>query len=322
MEPRIRGRPIAPGSDLGQTGAVLQIVECVMNVSEGRRSLIVGRIADAIRNWPGTRLLDSSSDPDHNRSVLTFVAPPDRILGATHAAVGQAVSLIDLRHHEGVHPRIGAADVVPLVPLQGVTMQECIALARELGQDLSRSFGLPVYLYERAASQPERRNLADIRRGGFEGLAQAIQEDPARKPDFGPNRVHPTAGACAVGARDLMAAFNVFLQSDRVDAAKAIARRIRARNGGLAGVKALGLYLQHRRQAQVSMNLTRLDETRPIQAFRRIRSLAEEMGERAVSSQLIGLIPQAALMPGDAEEMELEDAQRNPILESRLADSL
>lgn len=294
------------------------MIELIPNVSEGRRLPIVSGLADVLAGVPGVTLLDQTSDWSHNRSVFTLVGRGPALQAAAVALVDHAVREIDLRQHTGVHPRIGAVDVLPFVPLDGSTMGECVALARATGALLAARVGVPVYLYEEAALHPERRRLENIRRGQFEGLA-AKMATPAWAPDFGSAAPHPTAGAIAVGARRPLVAFNVNLASDRLDVARAIATAVRERSGGLRGVKALGVPIAHRGLVQVSMNLTDLDQTTLGQAYARV---CEEAGRRAVrvlESEIIGLVPRAAF--GDATPADLRLVGFGPdrILEHRLA---
>jgi glutamate formiminotransferase len=293
------------------------LVELVPNISSADPT-VVAAVADAMRA-AGGRVLDTSSDRWHARSVLTAVAAPSAAVDVALACVRAARDHIDLRQHQGVHPRIGAADVVPFVPLRGATMDDAIALAREAGRRIAEELGLPVYLYERAARRPDRTQLADLRRGGFEGLREAIATDPARAPDHappGPLALHPSAGASCVGARDFLVAFNVFIGGpEAVPAARAIAKRIRASSGGLPGLKAIGLDVGGR--AQVSMNLVDLDRITLQQAWDAVRSEAAVEGMDGLEAELIGLIPQRALNPGCAEIPGLSDIAARTI-EGRL----
>lgn len=269
------------------------LVECVPNFSEGRDAGKIDEIAEAIAGGGGT-VLHRTLDPDHNRAVITFVAPPEGIGEAAFRGVEKAAEVIDLRQHRGVHPRIGAADVVPFVPLSGVTMEDCVRIAEATGARIASELGIPVYLYDRAAKRPQCVSLADIRRGEFEGLMELAVTDPARRPDFG-ERLHPTAGASAVGARKVLIAFNVNLDSDDVSAARAIARAVRASSGGLPQVKAMGVLLRSRGIAQVSMNLTDFEVTPLHAAFDAVRAAAERVGVRVLESELVGLAPRAAV---------------------------
>jgi glutamate formiminotransferase len=293
------------------------LVECVPNFSEGRRPEVLEAIAAALRAHPSVQLLDIESDADHNRSVFTLVAPPQTMVPAMFDAIATAASLIDLDHHKGEHPRIGATDVVPFVPLRGVEMDECVALARELARRVGDELGIPVYLYERAASRPDCVNLADIRRGEYEGLKAEIQTDPNRKPDFGPSQLGP-AGATVIGARQPLIAYNVFLNTDDVEVARRIARSIRNSNGGLRYVKALGLLVKGK--AQVSMNLTNFHKTPVHQAVELIRREAARYGVSIESSELCGMIPQEALLDAAVWYLQLDNFDPGMVLENRLAE--
>ena len=294
------------------------LVECVPNFSEGRDGEIVAAILGAVRGVPGARLLDSSSDPDHNRTVVTLAGPPEAAGQAAFAAVACAAARIDLRTHRGEHPRIGAADVVPFIPLRGMSMADCAELARMVGRRIGEELDLPVYLYGEAALRSDGKKLSDIRKGGFEGLAAAIGVDPARAPDFGPARIGP-AGATAVGARGPLIAFNVYLASADLSAARSIAARIRASSGGFPALQALGMMAGGR--AQVSMNLTDYTRTSLPQAYRAVRAEADLLGVRIERSELIGLIPRAAAAGWDAEEVRLEKFSPERILEHRLREA-
>ncbi len=291
------------------------LVECIPNFSEGRRGETIEAILDSIRTIPGAPLLDSSSDPDHNRTVVTFAGAPEAAARAAFAAIACAAGRIDLRGHKGVHPRIGAADVVPFVPLRGISMQECAALARALGRRVGDELGLPVYLYGDAAARPDRKNLADIRKGEFEGLVEAIGADPGRQPDFGPTRLGP-AGATAVGARGPLIAFNIYLKTTDLAIAQAVAEKIRTSSGGLPALKALGLMVGG--LAQVSMNLTDYRQTSLRQAFYAARAEAVRLGAEVDRSELIGLIPQDATRGWKPADLRLEEFSESRILECRL----
>ncbi len=270
-------------------------LECVPNVSEGRRPEAVARLAAAVSELPGTRLLDVSSDPDHNRTVLTLAGEEAGLHAALLALYETALAEIDLRHHEGVHPRVGAVDVVPFVPLGDTPMEAAVTAAERLGDEVARRFGIPVYLYERAARRPERTALADIRRGGFEGFPARIA-DPAWAPDFGPSRVHPTAGVTVIGARFFLIAFNTVLDTPDVAVARAIARKVRESGGGLPAVRAMGVYLASQGRAQVSMNLVDYRRTPILLALDRVREEAAALGARVVESEIIGLVPDEAAL--------------------------
>jgi glutamate formiminotransferase len=267
------------------------IVECVPNFSEGTDSRCVEAIVAAMQN-EGVQLLDWSMDADHNRSVVTIAGLPAAVVEAAVRGVGKAVELIDLTRQQGVHPRIGAADVIPFVPVRGIKLEQCVMLARQTGLEIWRRFGVPVYFYEAAASRPDRANLEDLRSGQFEGLREAVVRDPSRRPDLGGPGLHPTGGACAVGARKFLVAYNVYFDSADVAMARAIAKEIRASSGGLKGVKAMGV-LAHGR-AQLSMNITDFEATPISQVHKRISSLATRHKTAIVEGEVIGLIPEAA----------------------------
>ncbi len=290
-------------------------LECVPNVSEGRRPEVVARLAAAAASPRGVRLLDVSSDSDHNRSVLTLAGEPAGLQASLLALYEAALGEIDLARHRGVHPRVGAVDVVPFVPLGDTPMELAVATAESLAKEVARRFDLPVYLYERAARRPERRALADIRRGGFEGLP-AKMGDPAWAPDHGPARVHGTAGATVIGARFFLIAFNAMLATDDVAIARAIARKVRESGGGLPAVRAMGVYLASRGRAQVSMNLVDYRRTSVWTALERVRREAADLGTRVLSSEVIGLVPEEAALGVVREALELPAPP--PILEDRL----
>ncbi len=297
-------------------------MECVPNFSEGRDAAKVEAIVEAIRSVPGVFLLDREMDADHNRSVITFVGSPESAAKAALRGVAKAVELIDLTRHQGAHPRIGAADVVPFIPLEGVTLEECVGLARRVGQQIWERLGVPVYLYEAAATRPERRNLENIRRGQFEALREEIATSPERRPDFGEPRLHPTAGATVVGARKFLIAYNILLNTPEVEVAKKVARAVRASSGGLPFVKAMGVELKERRLAQVSMNLTDFEQTPMHQVFQAVESEAARHGAAIVSSEIVGLIPRKALEMAAAANLKLENFSPTLILENRLAAAL
>ena len=291
------------------------LVECIPNFSEARRPDVVEKIAASITSVKDTRLLDRSSDLDHNRTVLTFAGPPGAVEEAAYLAIKTASELIDLNQHTGQHPRIGATDVVPFVPISGTTMDECIAMARRLGERVGRDLQIPVYLYEAAASRPDRMNLENIRRGQYEGLKHEIETDPDRMPDFGPSKLGP-AGATVIGARNPLIAFNVYLTTAEVEIAKKISKAIRQSSGGLRYVKALGLSVDGR--AQVSMNLTNFRETPIGRVVETIRREADRYGVGIHHSELVGLIPQAALVEAAVWYTQLDQFNPDQILESRI----
>ena len=279
---------------------------------------MIRSIADSIRSTPGVTLLDVESNPDHNRSVISFVGEPGPAKQAALAAAGKAVELIDLTHHKGEHPRMGAVDVVPFVPLSGTTMEDCVALARDFGREFADRFKVPVFLYEEAALVPERRNLADIRAGEFEGLRDKIGRDPSKRPDFGPEKIHPTAGATAVGAREILIAYNINLGTGDVGIAKKIAHELRAKDGGLEYVKALGFELKERGIVQVSMNMTNFHKSQLFKAYELVRLFADRYGVPVVGSEIVGLTPMDALVDSSEFYLKLENFSREQILEKRL----
>lgn len=291
------------------------LVECVPNFSEGRRPEVVEAIVNAVRSVPGVAVLDYSLDADHNRSVLTFVGPPDAVEAAAFAAIKTAAQLIDMTQHRGEHPRIGATDVVPFVPIRGVTMEDCVAMARRLGQRVGDELGIPVYLYERAATRPDRENLANIRKGEYEGLREAIKSDPDRAPDFGPCELG-RAGATVIGARAPLIAYNVYLNTDDVEIADKIARAIRHSSGGLRYVKALGLLVEGR--AQVSMNLTDYTHTPIHRVQEMIKTEAARYGCQIAFSELIGMIPERALVDSARWYLQLDRFSEDQILEWKI----
>ncbi len=296
----------------------MKLVECVPNFSEGRREEVVNQIVAEITKVPGVKLLDKEMDPDHNRSVITFVAPPEAVVEAAFNATKKAAELIDLNKHRGAHPRIGATDVIPFVPLKDITVEECVELANKLAKRIADELNIPVYLYEEAATRPERKDLAWIRKGEFEGLREAIKTDPLRKPDYGPSEVHPTAGATVVGVRKFLIAYNVNLGTNDLSIAKKIARRVRAKHGGLSAVKALGFELKNRGIVQVSMNLVDFEKSPVYLAFELVRILAERYGVPVIGSEVVGLIPQKALTQVADFYLRLENFKEDQILENKL----
>ena len=294
------------------------MIECVPNVSEGRRPAVVEMLAADARAVAGVHLLDYSADPSHNRSVYTMAGEAQALKTAVLAMAWSAVRTIDLRGHSGVHPRMGAIDVVPFIPLGDTTMGECVSLARAVGQAVAERLNVPIYLYEEAASNESRRRLENIRRGGFEGLA-AKMNDPDWTPDFGPSTPHPTAGATAVGARRALIAFNVNLATNNLSVARHIAAVVREHNGGLPAVKALGLALPERDIVQVSMNLTDFEQTSVETAFQRVAAEAANAGVDVLESELVGLIPEAALKGTTPARLRLRNFSDERVLERKLA---
>ena len=295
----------------------MAIIECVPNISEGRRADVVSAIADAVRSVPGVRLLDVSSDASHNRSVLTLAGDAAPLKDAVLALFGAALAAIDLRTHRGEHPRLGAVDVVPFVPIDGVTMEACVALAKETAAEVARRHNVPVFLYEEASTNPARKNLEDIRRGEFEGLA-AKMTSPGWAPDFGPATPHPTAGATVVGARMPLIAYNINLATDRLDVAKKIAAAVRYSSGGFRFVKAMGVTLADRGIVQVSMNLTNYEKTPIHRVFDAVKREAERYGVAVLESEVVGLIPVAALLGTAEHYLQLDTFRRDQILEEKL----
>jgi len=295
-----------------------QIVECVPNFSEGRDTAVVARIAQAIAQVPGAAVLGQTADCDHNRSVITFAGAPAAVAEAAFRGIECAVALIDMNRHHGVHPRVGAADVVPLVPVAGVTMEDCVRLAEQLGERVWRELRVPVYLYEAAARRPERVNLANVRRGRFEKLREEIGILPERLPDIGEARLHPTAGACVIGARKFLIAFNINLATGDAEIARRIARKIRFSSGGLPCVKALGFFLESRGLAQVSVNLTDYEVTPLCTVIEAVNAGAGSGGVGIAGMELIGLIPRKALETAGGCNVQFENFHDGLVVENRL----
>jgi glutamate formiminotransferase / formiminotetrahydrofolate cyclodeaminase len=294
------------------------LVECIANYSEARRPEVVDAIVQSITSIPGVHVLDRHSDQDHNRSVITFIGSPDAVEEAAFRSIQKAAALINLDQHTGEHPRLGAADVVPFVPIRGISMDECVAMARHLGQRVGDELSIPVYLYEQAAARPERQNLENIRRGQYEALKQEIATLPERAPDFGPQKVGP-AGATVIGARHPLIAYNVYLTTDDLTIANKIAKAIRNSSGGLRFVKALGMLVEGR--AQVSMNLTNFQSTPLARVVEMVRREALRYGVGVHHSELVGLIPQAALVDAAVWYLQLDQFEPDQILESKLSSS-
>ncbi|HEU4996201.1 MAG TPA: glutamate formimidoyltransferase, partial [Gemmatimonadaceae bacterium] len=295
----------------------MKLVECVPNFSEGRRPDVVARIRDAIGAVEGVHIFDVSSDQSHNRTVITFIVPVEAAVEAAFAGVRTARELIDLTKHQGEHPRMGATDVVPFIPLEGSTMEDCIVLSRTLGERVGRELQIPVFLYERSATRPDRENLADVRRGEFEGLRAEIGKNPNRSPDFGPNQIHPTAGATAIGARPFLVAYNVYLgPASNVPVAKDVAKAVRGSSGGLRYVKGLGLEVDG--QAQVSMNLVDTERTPLYRAFDMVKMEAEARGASPTWSEIVGLVPERALFDTAARHVQLKGFSTDMVLEHRV----
>ncbi len=295
-----------------------QIVECVPNFSEGRRPEVIDAIVAAIAAVPGTKVLDVQSDADHNRTVVTFVGEPEAALEGAFQGARQAADLIDLTVHRGEHPRMGATDVIPFIPVRGVSMDDCAALARRLGQRIGDELAIPVYLYAKAATRPERESLPAVRKGEFEGIRDLIGSDPARAPDFGPPRMGP-AGATAVGARPFLLAFNVYLNTSDVEIARKIAKTLRFSSGGLRYVQAMGVLVEG--QAQVSMNLTDFRQTAMHTVLEMVRREAARYGAQVVRSELVGMLPQQALLDAACWYLQLDGFSPDYVLENRLMDA-
>ena len=298
----------------------MAIVESVPNISEGRNTTVVRRITDTLRAVEGLRVLDVQSDETHNRSVLTLAGPPEAIERGVLELYQAAIEAIDLRSHRGEHPRLGAVDVCPFIPIEGVSMADCVTLAREVGTAVAERFSLPVILYEEAASNPARRNLEDIRRGEFEGLAAKLQQ-AEWAPDFGPATPHATAGATVIGARMPLIAYNINLATDRLDVAKKIAAGIRMSSGGFRFVKAMGIALSDRGVVQVSMNLTNYERTPIFRVFEVVKREAARYGVTVLESEIVGLVPAAALQQAAEFYLQLEGFSPGQVLENKLREA-
>jgi len=294
-----------------------RIIESVPNISEGRRPEVLEAAVAAMKGVPGLRVLDVQSDKDHNRSVLTLVGDEASLKNGLLALFEVATSRIDLRAHQGEHPRVGAVDVVPFIPIEGASMKDCVALARDVGAAVAERFQVPVFLYEEAASAPHRRNLEDVRRGQFEGLAERMR-DPLWRPDFGPAEPHPSAGAVVVGARMPLIAYNINLGTGDVEIARRIAKAIRQSSGGYRFVKAMGVMLEERNVAQVSINMTDYKKTPLHRVFETVRSEAARYGVAVIGSEIVGLVPSEALIDAAEHFLRLEDFDSAQILERKV----
>jgi glutamate formiminotransferase len=295
----------------------MAIIESIPNVSEGRRPEVIDQLIGSVSSTPGVRLLDHSSDASHNRSVFTLLGDAPGLKAATLALFEAAVANIDLRSHRGEHPRLGAVDVVPYVPIEGATMEDCIALAKDVAATVAERFALPVYLYEEASQNPARRNLEDIRRGEFEGLGTKMSS-PGWAPDFGPPQPHETAGASVIGARMPLIAYNINLNTNRIEVARRIAAAIRHSSGGLRFVKAMGVMLEERQLAQVSMNLTNYQKTPVFRVFEMVKREADRYGVTILESEIVGLVPSAALLATAEYYLQIEGFSGDQVLENRL----
>jgi glutamate formiminotransferase/formiminotetrahydrofolate cyclodeaminase len=295
-----------------------KIVECVPNFSEGRDSQRLGKIIAEIESVEGIQLLDQEMDKDHNRAVVTMVGKPDLVLEAAFRAISRASELIDMEKHKGEHPRMGATDVCPFIPISGITMDECVELARKLGERVGNELQIPVYLYEAAATRPDRQNLAEVRKGQYEGIRDTIATDPNRKPDFGPSKTHPRAGAIAIGARPYLIAFNVYLGTLNLQIAKNIANAVRDAQGGFRYVKAMGFEIKERKQVQVSMNLVNYEKSPIFRVYETIKREAERYGVPVVGSEIVGLTPLRAITRTADFYLGLENFKMNQVLEYKL----
>jgi glutamate formiminotransferase / 5-formyltetrahydrofolate cyclo-ligase len=295
----------------------MSVIECVPNVSEGRRQDVISRLTETLKAVPGLRVLDVQSDPAHNRSVFTLAGDAAAMTAGIPQLFEGAIAAVDLTTHKGEHPRLGAVDVTPFIPIDGITMAECVALAKSIAQDVASRFSLPIYLYEEASADPLRKNLEDIRRGEFEGLAAKMAR-PGWAPDYGPAVPHPTAGAAVIGARMPLIAYNINLNTNRLDVAKKIASAIRMSSGGLRYVKAMGIPLEDRGIVQVSMNLTNYEKTPIFRVFDLVKREAERYGVSVLESEIVGLVPAAALRQSVEYYLQLERFSGDQVLENKL----
>lgn len=295
-----------------------KLIECVPNFSEGRDQEKIQAIAEAARGREKVKVLDVEWDKDHHRSLVTLVGEPKAVFGAVWAMIVKATELIKMEKHQGEHPRIGAVDVVPFIPVANVSMAESVELARKLGKRVGEELKIPVYLYEAAATRSDRVNLANVRKGDYEGLKKEIVTNPERKPDFGPSQMHPTAGAMVVGARKFLIAYNVNLDTNNLEIAKEIAKLIREKDGGFPAVKALGFAIKDKGFVQVSINLCDFEQTNVDKVFRKIKEEAEKRGVRVLGSEIYGMVPRAALKGIDLKELQLFDFKKDQILEENL----
>jgi glutamate formiminotransferase / formiminotetrahydrofolate cyclodeaminase len=295
-----------------------RLVECVPNFSEGRDASKIDAIVAAMREVPGVYLLDRESDADHNRSVVTIAGEPEAVAEAALRGVGKAAELIDLTRHSGAHPRMGATDVVPFIPVEGLTIEDCVALAKKVGREIWERYRIPVYYYEAAAQRPERTNLENIRKGQFEGLLAEVPNNPERAPDIGDARLHPTAGATVVGARKFLIAYNINLNTSDIEIAKKIGKNIRFSNGGLRYVKAMGVDLRARHLAQVSINMTDFEQTPLHRVFEMVKREAERYGVTIVGSEIVGLIPKRAIELTADFYLQLENFSPAQVFENRI----
>ncbi len=295
-----------------------KLIECVPNYSEGRDLAKVEKIVDCFRGKEGVKLLDYSSDESHNRTVVTVIGEPEQLKAAVVESIGKAVELIDLTKHEGQHPRMGCVDVVPFIPVREATIEDADALAKEVAAEAAEKFGQPFFLYEKSATAPHRENLATVRKGQFEGMAEKMKDQDMWKPDFGPNTIHPTGGVTAIGARMPLVAYNINLNTSDVAIADAIAKKVRHLGGGLRFVKAMGVLLEDRNIAQVSMNLVNYEKSAIYQAQEMVKMEAKRYGVSVIGSEVIGLVPMAALINAAEYYLQIENFDINQVLETRL----
>lgn len=293
------------------------LIECVPNFSEGRRPEVIEAIVDEVRKVEGVKLLDVKSDASHNRTVVTFIGEPAQVKQAAFNSCAKAAELIDMEKHSGEHPRIGATDVIPFIPVKDVTMEECVSIANELAQEIAEKLTIPVYMYEAAAKTPARKNLPDIRKGQYEGLKAEISQ-PERKPDYGPSQMHPTAGATVVGARQFLIAYNINLGTSDVSIAKKIANCIREAKGGYRYVRAMGVMIEERQVAQVSINMIDYTGTPLFRVFETVKAEAARYGVNVIGSEIVGLLPMQALLDIADYYLRLEDFSRKQVLEDNL----
>lgn len=296
----------------------MKLIECVPNFSEGRNKEVVETIAKEADGIKSVWRLDVESDPDHNRMLVTLVGEPKAVFSAVWKMAEKATELINMEHHKGEHPRVGATDVVPFIPVAGITMEDCIKLAKKFGKKVGKKLKIPVYLYEAAAVRPDRVNLADVRKGEYEGLKTEIGTSPDRKPDFGPKKMHPTAGAMVVGARKFLIAFNVNLDTGDLQVAKDIAKLVREKDGGFPAVKALGFEIKEKNCVQISMNLCDFEKTNMDVVFKKIKEEAEKRGVKILGSEIYGMVPALAIKGINLEELQLTDFKDEQILENKL----
>jgi glutamate formiminotransferase len=294
-----------------------QLIQCVPNFSEGRNLEKIETIVNSFRGKQGVKLLDYQSDSDHNRTVVTVVGEPDPLKTALMEAVGSAIEVIDMRTHKGQHPRMGAVDVIPFIPVKKLSMREAVDISRKFAEKVSEKYSLPVFLYEESAGRPERRNLSDIRKGQFEGMADKMKQ-PEWKPDFGPSKIHPTAGVTAVGARMPLVAFNVNLHTDSLTIANDIAKKVRHSSGGLPYCKAMGVALKERNMVQVSMNMTDYTKTALYRSFELIKTEAARYGVPVAGSEIVGLVPMQALIDTAVYYLGMENFSTEQVLETRI----